>query len=37
MAKKVTEDDFKSINMDEYAKNYSEESLWDKVRDKIIG
>jgi len=35
MAKKVTEDDFKSINMDEYAKNYSEESLWDKVRDNV--
>lgn len=35
MAKKVTEEDFKDMNMDEYAKNYSEDNLWDKVRDNV--
>ena len=35
MAKNVTEDDFKNINMDDYAKNYSEDSLWDKVRNNV--
>jgi uncharacterized membrane protein YkvA (DUF1232 family) len=35
MAKKVTEEDFKDMNMDEYAKNYSEDNLWDKVRENV--
>lgn len=35
MAKKITEEDFKDINMDDYAKNYSEDSFWDKVRDNV--
>ena len=35
MAKKITEEDFKDMNMDDYAKNYSEDSLWDKVRNNV--
>lgn len=35
MAKKVTEEDFKDVDMDGYAKNYSEDNLWDKVRDNV--
>ena len=35
MAKKITEEDFTDINMDDYAKNYSEDSFWDKVRDNV--
>ena len=33
--RKVTEEDFKNVDMDDYAKNYSEDSLWDKVRDNV--
>lgn len=33
--KKVTEDDIRNVDMDSYAKDYSEESLWDKVRDNF--
>ena len=35
MAKKITEEDIQNENMDEYAKNYSENGLWDKVRDNV--
>lgn len=35
MARKITEEDIQNENMDEYAKNYSENGLWDKVRDNV--
>ena len=35
MARKITEEDIQNENMDEYAKNYSESGLWDKVRDNV--
>ena len=35
MARKIIEEDIQNENMDEYAKNYSENGLWDKVRDNV--
>lgn len=33
--KSVNEEDVRNVNMDDYAKDYSEESLWDKVRENV--
>lgn len=32
---KVTEEDIRNVDMESYAKDYSEDSLWDKVRDNV--
>ena len=33
--KSINEDDIRNVNMDAYAKNYSEDNLWDKVRENV--
>ncbi|WP_303839810.1 YkvA family protein [Selenomonas ruminantium] len=33
--KSVNEEDVRNVNMNDYAKDYSEESLWDKVRENV--
>jgi uncharacterized membrane protein YkvA (DUF1232 family) len=33
--KSVNEEDVRNVNMDDYAKNYSEDNLWDKVRENV--
>ena len=33
--KSVNEEDIRNVNMDDYAKNYSEDNLWDKVRENV--
>ena len=33
--KSINEDDIRNVNMDDYAKNYSEDNLWDKVRENV--
>ena len=32
---KVTEKDFRDVDMNEYAENYSDSGLWDKIRDNV--
>ena len=33
--KSINEEDIRNVNMDDYAKNYSEDNLWDKVRENV--
>ena len=33
--KSINEEDIRNVNMDGYAKNYSEDNLWDKVRENV--
>ena len=33
--KRTNEEDIRNVNMDDYAKNYSEDNLWDKVRENV--
>lgn len=35
MKEKVTEEDFRDIDMGKYAEDYSENGLWEKVRDNV--
>lgn len=35
MKEKVTEEDFQSIDMEKYAEDYSEDGLWDKIKDNV--
>jgi uncharacterized membrane protein YkvA (DUF1232 family) len=33
--KSINEDDIRNINMDDYVKDYSEDNLWNKVRENV--
>ena len=35
MKEKVTEEDFRNIDMEKYAEDYSEDGLWDKIKDNV--
>ena len=35
MKEKISEEDFRDIDMGEYADDYSDDGLWDKIRDNV--
>ena len=35
MKEKVSEEDFRNIDMEKYAEDYSEDGLWDKIKDNV--
>lgn len=35
MKEKISEEDFRDIDMGKYADDYSDDGLWDKIRDNV--
>ena len=35
MKEKISEEDFRDIDMEKYAEDYSDDGLWDKIRDNV--
>ena len=35
MKEKISEEDFRDIDMGKYAEDYSDDGLWDKIRDNV--